>query len=281
MSWTKLKPFTDFIDIRRYTGHPGGKVDYKTRLESETIEGFSQAEGVLPKPKTLLDWNEYERDYEPCGIYFIRVKDESANDLTKSGYYDYIGKAAGNTSSRFQRGIFHRVYDHYRKLCCLPHREKFNTLIQKYHMDIEDKSRQKENKPKAIELLEEQNFSDIEELRVFFASPHLKNDGKDELRKTATTQEYGTTKNFLKVFQNCSKTKTNNLNTFAGIKEFFEKKVELAFLIIEREGKKNFPEEVAKAEGLALARYIQEYEETPYLNKNDEVKDFNTLPENI
>ena len=280
MSWTKLEPFTDFIDIRRYTGYPGREVEYKTRLESETKEGFSQAEGVWPKPGTLLDWNEYERGFEPSGIYFIRVKDESASDLTKSGYYDYIGKAAGNTSSRFQRGIFHRVYDHYRKLCCLPHRKKFNTLIQKYHKGIEDESLQKENKPKAIELLEEQNFSDIEELRVFFASPHLNNDGKDELRKTATTQEYGTTENFLKVFQNCRKTKTNNLNTFAGIKEFFEKRVELAFLIIERKGKK-FPEKVAKAEGLALARYIQEYGETPYLNKSDEVQGFNTLPKNI
>ena len=278
MSWTKLEPFTDYIDIRRYTGNSDGRVEYKTRLESEEVEGFSQAEGVWPKPGTLLDWNEYEDGFEPCGIYFIRVKDESAKDLTKSGYYDYIGMAAGNTSSRFQRGIFHRIFDHYRKLCCFPQRGKFNSLIQKYHFGIEDKSHQRENKPKAIELLEKQNFSDIEKLRIFFASPHLKNDGKDELRNTATAQEYGTTENFLKVFQNCRK--TNNLNTFAGIKEFFEKRVELAFLIIERTGTK-FPEKVAKAEGLVLANYIQEYGEDPYLNKSDEVQGFNTLPENI
>ena len=119
MSWTKFKPFTDFIDIQRYTGHEGRPGEWMTRLERDDLEHFSKAEGVKPKSQSLLDW--CFNNVSPCGLYFIRVKDESAVKLTKSGFYDYIGMASGEQSvAAFQRGIFGRLFDHYRKLVNLP-----------------------------------------------------------------------------------------------------------------------------------------------------------------
>ena len=150
--WTKFKPFTEYIDIRRYTGYEGRSGEWMTRLERNKLENFSMAEGLKPQPGSLLDLSN---DVSACGLYFIRVNDESAVKCTNSGCYDYIGMAAGERSqARFQRGIFGRVFDHYRKFCCLPDRGSFNTLIQKYHFDIEDKTKQKANKPIALRLLE-------------------------------------------------------------------------------------------------------------------------------
>ena len=273
--WTKFKPFTDFIDIRRYTGYQLSRRDWRTRLERNELEYFSNAEGVIPRPGSLLDWNI--DNASPCGLYFIRIKDESAANSTKSGYYDYIGMAAGEqTQSPFQRGIFGRLFDHYRKLCNLPARGKFNTLIQKYQLGIEDNTLQRTNKPEALKLLEAQYFDNIEQLRIFFASPHLKDNEEGQPSQAASTSEYGTTNNFLHVFKQCRQ--TNNLNTFEGIQEFFRNRVELSFFRVDGRGPQ-FTQKVSKGEGLALATYIQKYGETPFLNANDEVQGFNTLPE--
>tara|TARA_B100000035_G_scaffold149693_1_gene127564 strand:+ start:2649 stop:3485 length:837 start_codon:yes stop_codon:yes gene_type:complete len=274
MSWTKFKPFTDFIDIQRYTGYEGRPGEWMTRLERDDLEHFSQAEGVKPKSQSLLDW--CSNNVSPCGLYFIRVKDESAVKLTKSGFYDYIGMASGEQSgAAFQRGIFGRLFDHYRKLVNLPERGKFNTLIQKYQLGIEDSDHQRENKPVAIKLLKDQHFYNIEQLRIFFASPHLKSNEDGKPRLAASWTEYGTTEYFLHVFKQCRE--SNNLDTLAGIQNFFRDKVELSFFIVNGRGPR-FTQKVAKGEGLALATYIQEYGETPYLNKSDEVQGFNTLP---
>lgn len=276
--WTEFKPFTEYIDIRRYTGHEGRPGEWMTMLESNKLEHFSMAEGVMPQPGSLLDWNNND-GVSPCGLYFIRVKDESAVKRANSEYYDYIGMAAGEqTQSQFQRGIFGRLFDHYRKLCCLPERGLFNKLIQKYHFGIEDRQQQIANKPQAIKLLKEQTFENIEQLRIFFASPHLKKNDEGNSIRAASLGEYGTTENFLNVFKQCRE--TNNLNTFTGIQEFFRNKVELSFFIVPPGGP-TFTQLVAKGEGLALATYIQKYGRTPFLNKRNEVRGFNTLPPNL
>ena len=275
MPWEKFKPFTDYIDIQRYTGYQGRAGEWMTRLERDDLEYFSQAEGVKPKSQSLLDWSSHN-EVSPCGLYFIRVKDESAVKLTESGYYDYIGMASGEQSGApFQRGIFGRLFDHYRKLVNLPDRGKFNTLIQKYHLGIEDSNLQRENKPAAIKLLKNQNFHNIEQLRIFFASPHLKSNEEGKPRLAASWNEYGTTEYFLHVFNQCRE--SNNLDTIAGIQDFFRDKVEVSFFIVGGRGAK-FTQKVAKGEGLALATYMQKYGETPFLNKSDEVQGFNTLP---
>ncbi len=277
--WIKFKPFTEYIDIRRYTGYEGRPGDWKTALESNKSEYFSMAEGCIPQPGSLLDWNNND-DATPCGLYFIRIKDDSALHLTKSGYFDYIGMASGEqTQSQFQRGIFGRLFDHYRKLCCLPERGSFNKLIQKYRFGLEDEDKQLANRPRAIRLLEEQTFENIDQLRIFFASPHLKNNDEGNSIRAASIGEYGITENFLNVFKQCRE--TNNLNTFAGIQEFFRNKVELSFFIVPGRRGPKFPQKVAKGEGLALATYIQKYGGTPFLNDRNEVQGFNTLPPNL
>ena len=53
--WIKFKPFTEYIDIRRYTGYEGRPGDWKTALESNKSEYFSMAEGCIPQPGSLLD----------------------------------------------------------------------------------------------------------------------------------------------------------------------------------------------------------------------------------
>ncbi len=278
MSWTNFKPFTDLIDIRSFTGYQLRRDTWMARLESEKLEYFSSAEGLKPKSQSLLDWDS-NNGVSPCGLYFIRIKDESAEQLTKSGSYDYIGMGAGEqTGSPFQRGIFSRLFDHYRKIVSLPSRGKFNTLIQKYQLGIEDKKLQKDNKPAAEKLLKHQNFYDYEQLRIFFSSPHLKDNEEGKPRQAASWSEYGTTEYFLHVFRQCSE--SNNLKTLAGIQDFFRDKVELSFFIVNGRGEK-FTQKVAKGEGLALATYIQKYGDTPFLNKSDEVQGFNTLPKDI
>ena len=269
MKWTELKPFTDYINILNYTGYPGRKGTFQARLENKKLQYFSQAEGCEPVKGSLLDYNRQIAH----GLYFIRIEDKSAVGRTKSNYYDYIGMASGEGNySKFQSGIFARLYDHYRKLVCLPHRTNFNSLIQKYRFGIQNQEEQKSNRQNAVEDLAKQNFKDHSELRRYFAAPSLEESLEENV---ASLGEYGITRKFLDVFTKCSQ--SNDLNSIDGIREFFNSKVKISLLIY-RNDLKNLNTSITKGEGLVLADYIQHFGEYPFLNSKDEVKNVGLPP---
>ena len=262
MSWTEFKPFTDWVGIKPFTGHPGRRGVWVTSLEQNESDHFSQAEGCFPISGELLDYNTLS-DIS-CGLYFIRVK--GANGISKSGYFDYIGMATGKNAPEFQQGIFGRVYQHYRKLICLPDRQKFNHLIQKYHLGSNGKKEQ------AVELLKAQEFNDYAELREFFHAPHI-------AINPSSVNEYGTTTKFQQCFEICSM--KNDINSISGIQKFFKSQVELSIFVVKGKAKNDsakYIEKVAKGEGIALAVYKKEFGEMPYLNKRDDLIGFDSLP---
>ena len=309
MSWNKFRPFTDYIEIKPFTGHPGNPGEWQAKLAPSDLMHFSQAEGCFPVSGGVFDYKRKDESKEPCnitcGVYFIRVDDESAkkNEETPSGYYDYIGLSANFKKNNFQSGIFGRLFDHYRKLVCLPARGNFAELITKYQLG-EDLSHltttQKEQeirekyKPLAIKHLKDKQFKDYDELRDYFGASHIEND----------INLYGTTEYFHKVFQECRK--RNNLNSIDGINKFFKEKVSLAFyeynfsgnsqfklnadgtLKLSKDGTPQingkwmkFNEFISKAEGVALATYKKEEGELPFLNKRDEIAQVDNLPKGL
>lgn len=266
LEWTDLLPFTDHIKINSFVGHAARKGTWMASLEGD-LNYLSSAEGCSPALNGLLD---FKNNKPPaCGLYFLRVDvGNGMQDFEQentSGYFDYIGMAtAGGNYPLFQQGIFGRMYDHYRKLTCLPERGQINKLIQKYYFKITDAEQQKENRSKAIELLKVQKFKDYEELRAFLHAPHVPHGDSP-----STTTEYGTTVNFQKCFQLCST--QYDLNTTDKIKMFFEEHVKVSFFIIPGSKKSKFVEKVAKGEGLAIAEYKHHFDGIPSLNQRDEL----------
>ncbi|MDB9934633.1 hypothetical protein OAD53_02880 [Gammaproteobacteria bacterium] len=279
---TKFKAFTDYIEIKNFTGHEGRQGVFQTKLNSSELDYFSQAEGCFPVNNQLLDYQREEHPEITCGIYMIRIEDESAEKgktKTESGFYDYIGLTANDRQRDFQSGIFGRLFNHYRKLVCLPSRGNFAKLIKKYHLGIdlseerrEDKEKKNENRNKAIQHLKDQKFSDLADLRKYFQSPHLSSGAK--------IVEYCEDLNpkFINVFQQCRK--SNDLDTIEGINKFFSTKVQVSFIPVDRGNttEQKFREKIAKGEGVALASYKARYGEFPFLNTRDEVGDFDTFP---
>ena len=276
---TKFKAFTDYIEIKNFTGHEGRQGDFQTKLNTSELKYFSQAEGCFPVNNQLLDYQREDHPEITCGIYMIRIEDESAEKgktKTESGFYDYIGLTANDKQRDFQSGIFGRLFNHYRKLVCLPSRGNFVTLIKKYHLGInllEEKDEDvKENRKEAIQHLKDQEFSDLADLRKYFQSPHLSSG--------AEMAEYCEDLNpkFINVFKQCRK--SNDLDTIGGIQEFFSTKVQVSFIPVDRGNTKveKFREKIAKGEGVALASYKGRYGAFPFLNTRDEVGDFDTFP---
>ena len=301
MSWNKFRPFTDYIDIKHYTGYQGKEGTWKAKLVSSDLKCFSQAEGCYPVSGEAFDYKRTddsgERREIACGVYFIRIKDEGAKDNieTPSGYYDYIGLSANFKKNTFSSGIFKRLSDHYRKLVCLPERGNFLDLITKYALEVDisnlTKEEIKEYRSPAEESLRDQDFKNYDELREYFGASHI---GRD-------SNLYGTTENFHKVFQECRE--RNDLNSIDGINKFFTENVRIAFyehnfidnnmLVLNKDGsiKTNqnripkingswmkFVEFISKGEGVALATYKKEHGKLPFLNKRDEIKRLDNLP---
>ena len=306
MSWNKFRPFTDYIEIKPFTGHPGKPGAWQAKLAPSDLIHFSQAEGCFPVSGEVFDYKRKDDSKEPCkitcGVYFIRVDDKSAkdNEETPSGYYDYIGLSANFKKNTFQSGIFGRLFDHYRKLVCLPSRGNFGELITKYQLGVDlshlsEEQKKKEIKKKfktpAMQNLKEQHFKNYDELRDYFGASYI-GESKDL---------YGTTENFHKVFQECKQ--RNDLNSIDGINKFFKEKVRLAFYEHNFSGNSKFAlnadgttklnkngtsqingewtkfiEFISKGEGVALATYKKDYGELPFLNKRDEIVRVDNLP---
>tara|TARA_Y100000748_G_scaffold200832_1_gene168246 strand:- start:881 stop:1813 length:933 start_codon:yes stop_codon:yes gene_type:complete len=306
MSWTKFRPFTDYVDIKDFTGHSGNDRDWRAELAPLDLVHFSKAEGCCPVSGEVFDYKRKDDSKEPCkitcGVYFIRVDDKSAKDNkeTPSGYYDYIGLSANFKKNDFQSGIFGRLFDHYRKLVCLPSRGNFGELITKYQLgvdlsDLNKKERKKiisqKYKTLAIQDLEKQHFRNYDELREYFGASHIEND----------INLYGTTEYFHKVFQECRK--RNDLNSIGGINKFFTENVSIAFYEHNFSGNSQFYlnadgtpklskdgtpqingkwtkfiEFISKGEGVALATYQKQWGMLPFLNKRDEIMNLDNLP---
>ena len=153
----------------------------------------------------------------------------------------------------FQRGIFGRIFDHYRKIVGLPARKSIDKYIEQEYPGL--------IKEKRILKFADQKFDDYEELRQFFK------------KCSNTIYEKDTTKRFLKV-TNFFK---DELKTIYSIKEFFNQRVFLSFNIYS--GKEYIPN-ISKGEGLALQEYKNKFGEYPFLNEQNEVvsiKDFNKM----
>jgi hypothetical protein len=300
MSWNKFRPFTDYIDIKHYTGHEGNTGTWKAKLATQDPKCFSQAEGCYPVSGEAFDYRREDDNGNSCeiacGVYFIRIKDKSAknNIETPSGYYDYIGLSANFKKNSFSSGIFKRISDHYRKLVCLPARGNFLKLITKYALkvDISNLTYEeiKKYRPEAEKSLRKKYFKNYDELREYFGASHIKDD----------INLYDTTESFHKVFQECKK--RNDLNTIEGINKFFTENVRIAFyehkfidnnmFVLNNDGSikiksgipqingswKNFVQFISKGEGVALATYKKEYGKLPFLNSRDEIKSLDNLP---
>lgn len=256
--WTELKPFDNYCNIKSYVGHEGKtgsrKKNWHTTLEKE--QGFlSMSEGCSAIDKSILDNYKYKTEDIPQGVYFIRII--GAKGLHPSNCFDYIGRSSTDPKKKaaiFQRGIFGRIFDHYRKIVGLPARQSINKYIEQgYPMLIKDEER--------ILKFADQKFNDYEELRQFFKNC------------SNTIYEKDTTKRFLKV-NNFFK---DELKTIRSIKEFFNQGVFLSFNIYS--GKEKIPN-ISKGEGLALQAYKNKFGEYPFLNEQNEVvaiKDFNKM----
>ena len=308
MSWTEFKPFTDYIDIKPFTGHQGSARDWQAKLTSSKLQYFSQSEGCSPVKGGVFDYKRRHDSGEPCnitcGIYFIRVDDKSAKKNKKetpSGYYDYIGLSANFKKRAFQSGIYGRLFEHYRKLVCLPPRGNFGELITKYqlgvdlsHLNKDERGKviQKKYKTKAIAHLKKQHFKNYDQLRDYFGASYIDKD----------LNLFETTKHFYKVYQECKQ--RNDLNSIEGINKFFKNNVKLAFYehnfsgdsrfvfkkngqpkITKKDGTSQindkwtkFVEFISKGEGVALAAYKNKYGKLSFLNNRDEIKEVDNLP---
>ena len=74
MPWKKFKPFTDYIDIQRYTGYQGRAGEWMTRLERDDLE-----QQVTDKPQineqSSSDIDEATNDSDDyCKLFFNELQ---------------------------------------------------------------------------------------------------------------------------------------------------------------------------------------------------------------
>ena len=262
MSWTNWYKFDELFQINHFVGHSGRSGKLKTELEGK-FDFLSQAEGLKPAAGGDFDYQKLARNEIPIGIYHIRI--DARGFDSKFHYYDYIGKAAGlGSDSKFQLGIFGRVYDHYRKLTSLPSRGNIKKTIKAlYGPDWND--------DEVIKFFSKQSFRDYEELREFFKP-----------KKKLESSLQSTTVNWDRAFSIFK----NDLRTHASIQTFFNERVQLRYLqyspkrlVVAGDGQidekklRSAAEEISKWEGLALCEYQHLQTELHYLiNSRDETR---------
>lgn len=269
MSWTgwrKFRPFTDYLEINHFVGHPGkgGNPKWNTTLEGK--KGFlSQNEGCRPKDGSEFDYEKLneQKPIKPAavGVYFIRINGCTEHE---SGYFDYIGLSnsqpkKGKNSN--DHGIYNRLYDHYRKIVGLPKRGDLGLYVDKNWKNLSETTRKKIRNDFA-----NKEFKDYQHLRSY-----LEDLSGERYRK-------GSTERFLELSQLLAP----KLNTIMSIKSFFESEVKLSFntYIPSVKNKSANEAEIAKGEGLALQAYKHRYNAYPFLNRREEGKavvDFESL----
>ncbi len=249
VGWKEWRPFTEYFQINPYVGHPGKPTQWKTTLEG-TFGDLSQDHGLAPLPETALDFKTVTAPLK--GVYFIRIHGVE-NCKHPSGFYDYIGLSSAKGTSQ-QAGIYGRVADHYRKIVGLPGRGDIKKLIWDRHRpDLRG------NREDTHEYFKDQKFENYESLREFFNKGAKTSDSSGDGNWSALPEEV-----------------MNKLTTLVSIREFFQKNVRFsynAYTPSKKSGSGNdrVQEEVAKAEGLALAAYIEGHGEIPFLNVRNEL----------
>ena len=247
--WKEWRPFTEYFNINPYVGHPGRPTKWKTTLEG-TFGDLSQHHGLAPLPGAAFDFNQVIEP--PKGVYFIRIHGVE-NCKHPSGFYDYIGLSSALGTSQ-QAGIYGRVADHYRKIVGLPHRGKLKYVIWDRHRpDL------KGNEEATHEYFKDCEFENYESLREFVNRGAETRGSSGDGNWSALPDEV-----------------MNKLTTFASIREFFEKNVRFSYNAYTPSKKSEsmqdrVQEEVAKAEGLALAAYIERHRQKPFLNVRNEL----------
>ena len=123
-NWTEFKPFTDYFEIKHLVGYQGRRGLWKTTLEKKTGH-LSQADGLFPVQGGAFDHNINV----PVGIYFIRIA--GGENHHRSGFFDYIGLSTPSDKgrSKFQKGIYSRIFEHYGKILGIPQRGDIGNYI--------------------------------------------------------------------------------------------------------------------------------------------------------
>lgn len=254
--WSEFRPYSNYCTINHYVGHEGktgNKKNWRTTLENKF--GFlSMCDGCIASDNSVLNNYTYNTEDIPQGVYFLRII--GSKEFHTSNCFDYIGRSSTNPGAQaaiFQRGIFGRIFDHYRKIVGLPARGSIDKYLKIGYPEL--------TKEERILKLANQDFNDYEELRQFFKGC------------SNTTYKKDSTKNFLKV-TNLFK---HQLKTLDSIKDFFNQKVFLSLNIYS--GKEYIPN-ISKGEGLALQAYKNKFGDYPFLNEQNEVvaiKNFDKL----
>ena len=240
-NWTEFKPFTDYFEIKHLVGYQGRRGLWKTTLEEET--GYlSQADGLFPVQGGAFDHNINV----PVGIYFIRIA--GGENHHPSGFFDYIGLSTPSDKgrSKFQKGIYSRIFEHYGKILGIPQRGDIGNYINA-------KKKSEMNDQDIHKIFEEQEFKDYQAYREFFMKC-----SKDEYSKVSTRQFRQITEKFAK-----------ELSNLQSIKNFFSSKVTFCFNTYSGNGTDAI-KDISKGEGLALNHYKNIYREYPFLNERDE-----------
>ena len=247
--WTEFRPFTDYFEVKSYVGFAGRNRKWQTSLEG--VKGsLSQSEGLFPLPEGPFDYKTLHEDAIPSGVYWIRVMgDRRCKHPSK--HFDYIGLAAGQESgTKFQRGIFNRIFDHYRKIVMLPARGK----IDKYLAELYPKLAKEQRQQKFIRS----KFSDYRDLRAFFV----------DQATNESLIERDSPEPWVELFHIFEK----ELATTADINKFFSRQVRFRYNSFSSGTSAAREQQIGKAEGLALQEYFHRYGDYPFLNTRSEVR---------
>ena len=248
--WTEFAPFSEYFEIDHYVGHSERRGVWQTTLEG-TSGYLSKSEGLSPVKGGPFDYSDKTREV-PIGVYWIRING-GALCSHPSGYYDYIGRAAGlgkGKTPRFQQGIFVRIYDHYRKLLQLPERGKIGSYLKQIDKALT-------NSEQCQRRFSNQNFIDYADLRAFFF---------DAASDTNLIQK-DIPKPWIEVFSQYER----SLRALEDIRSFFSEQVHFRYHHLTK-SPKNMTETIAKWEGLALREYFHRYGNYPFLNTQNEVR---------
>lgn len=246
MGWTRLQSISEVMTIDHLIA--GGKGNtWQSEIEGRK-GNFATRDGFLARQDGPLS------DLS-CGVYFIRVMPASSQEET----YDYIGLSAAYSAGPYQRGIPGRLGDHMRKLCCLPHRQKFGVGLAEAQGIPSDE---------APEWLRRQKFANYAEFRNAF---RLKQSNPNRF-------SFRIEQNFMRCFIE----NEQHLQSYDDIVRFFTDRVLVSFVKIEAPAEhageatiRSFREKIAKIEGLAMQAYATRFKNLPKLNSVDETRGVN------
>lgn len=281
--WSKWYSFEELYTFN-------GLSDRKSRSEFEvTLEeiegrlaqanGFKQKEGT---PISIPRTGPADRGTIPCGVYMLRIGGRlpEGDEKPPSGYYDYIGLAKGIMNPGTQRGFQERMFAHFRKLIHIPDRDAIQKALIAAYPDKDENQR--------MELLKgpHRNYDEFRDIfngkyanEVAFETFFENN--KEHFSSTQDIHDFFK-KNVRIRFNIFRRTLTKNgnpiqySNLFSHPKELRDKVLagcteSLKTYKIYRNTEDIYSGKIVKAEGACLQAYFTEFDEFPFLNKQDEL----------